>query len=121
MQTEYGELTSWGGLNPATYPWADSRGDHSIAVEASGFKLPSTRNTSSGGLLKKKYCLELVDYRDDSGANTWVKITRKDPSNKEIKSGNLALGMWNPYFDGKITKKSRAYYSFDGVGVVGKD
>jgi hypothetical protein len=38
---------------------------------------------------------------------------------KEIKSGNVALGMWN-YFFGGMTKTSRACYSFDKVGVAGK-
>lgn len=119
IKAEYDK--SPGGLNPVIYNWTDSRGNHSVTVEASQFKIPSTKNTESGNWLKNEKCIEMVDYYDNNGANTWVKITRQDPANKEIKSGKVGLGMWNPYFDGKITKKSRAYYSFDKVGIAGKD
>ena len=114
---QYKNLT-YSGTNPATYSWADSRGNHSITVEVSNFRLPSTRSTESGNFLKKEYCLELVDYYDFTGDNTWVRITRQDPVNREIRSGNVALGRWNPFSNGTITKRSKAHYDFQNAGLI---
>ncbi|MBI2495481.1 MAG: Tad domain-containing protein [Candidatus Omnitrophica bacterium] len=65
------------GSNPATYPWTDSRGRHSVTVEVGPFKVPSIQTRKSGGVFNKKICMRLEDYADD-GSNTWVGITRRD-------------------------------------------
>ena len=120
MENAYRVLAEeYGGLNPATYKWQDSRGSHSITTEASSFKIPRIEVKKSGGFLKKKICLVLRDYSDD-GSRTWIKITRSDPANKELKSGKVSLGLWNPFVSGEITKTSKAYYSYDKAGIAGK-
>ncbi|MDD2679221.1 MAG: Tad domain-containing protein [Candidatus Omnitrophica bacterium] len=118
MENTYAALESgYGGLNPAIYSWADSRGDHSVRVAVGNYQLARTITTSSGSWLKKEICVRLVDYSDD-GSNSWVQITRQDPKNKDVKTGKVSLGMWNPFFSGTITKKGRAYYSYDKVGLT---
>ncbi|MFA5350135.1 MAG: Tad domain-containing protein [Candidatus Omnitrophota bacterium] len=118
MQNTYAAIESgYGGLNPATYSWTDSRGEHSIKAEVGNYQLASTITTSSGSWLKKTICVRMVNYSDD-GTNSWVQITRQDPKSKDVKSGKISLGMWNPFFSGTITKKGKAYYSYDKVGLT---
>ena len=112
MWARYGQF---GGVNPVTYRWRDSQGNHSVAVEVSNFKLAKLKKRKKGNWLVGKVCLRLEDYKDDTGANTWVTITQKDPS-AEI-GGASSLWTWNP-FGGTITKKACASYSFDRVGLV---
>jgi hypothetical protein len=108
---------NYGGLNPAIYGWTDSRGRHSVTASIGNYKLARTITTESGGWAKKEICVRLVDY-SDNGANTWVQITRQDPQSKDVKTGKVNLGMWNPFFSGKITKGGKAYYSYDRVGLT---
>ncbi|MCX5695846.1 MAG: pilus assembly protein TadG-related protein [Candidatus Omnitrophica bacterium] len=117
MENAYSALESgYGGLNPATYSWTDSRGDHSIKVGVGPYQLARTIKTESGGRWSKTICIRMVDYTDDG--NCWVQITKQEPKDKELKSGRVSLGMWNPFFSGIITKKSKAYYSYDTVGLT---
>lgn len=122
MNKTYGLMaTDYGGINPVTYNWKDSRGQHSVEAEVGPFKIARIVKKKSGGFLKKKICLKLVDY-SDNGSNTWLRIIRNDPIDKEIKSGKVALGKWNPSpYKGKISRLSRTYYSYDKVGIYGKD
>jgi hypothetical protein len=119
MENTYSAIESgYGGLNPAVYSWTDSRGQHSIKAQVGPYKLASTIKTESGNWLKKEICIRMVDYSDD-GSNSWVQVTRQDPKDKDVKSGKVSLGMWNPFFSGKITKKGKSYYSYDKVGLAG--
>ncbi len=107
--------TSIGGVNPAVYDWTDSRGEHNITVQVSNYTVASTKNTSSGGWLKKESCIELVNYNDLVGDNTWVKVTRKDPAGtKEIGSG-IKFGVWNPFLNQGISRTSKAIYDVNRV------
>jgi len=118
MENAYAAIESgYGGLNPATYSWTDSRGDHSIKAEVGNYQLASTITTESGSWLKKTICIHMVNYSDD-GTNSWVQITRQDPKSKDVKSGKVSLGMWNPFFSGTITRKGKASYSYDNVGLT---
>ena len=142
--------TDYGGLNPVTYQWADSRcpkdtgdldkdGDkeetlpcHGLTIQVSNFKLPWVRQKKSGGFLTKKTCLILTDYQDN-GTNTWVTVSREDLANQAIGG---ALGSWNycgpkdpncvveeKFFNQNMFKTSRtskAYYSHDKVGLASK-
>ena len=118
MENAYVAIESgYGGLNPATYSWTDSRGDHSIKAEVGNYQLASTITTESGSWLKKTICIHMVNYSDD-GTNSWVQITRQDPKSKDVKSGKVSLGMWNPFFSGTITRKGKASYSYDNVGLT---
>ena len=120
MQAAYDEMdTDYGGINPATYKWKDSRGEHSVIIEVGKFKMPRLETQESSGFLTKKVCIRLVDYSDD-GSRAWVKIIRQDPS-KNVRSGGVSLGMWNPFYSGKITKLSRAFYNYNEVGLAGKE
>ena len=51
-------------------------------------------------------------YQDPTGANTWVRVTRQDPSR------STSLWTWNPV-SGGTSKMGRAAYSFDYVKLVG--
>lgn len=93
-----------------TYAWTDSRGPHSVKVEVGPFRIAYIKKKKSGGFLKKKICLILMDY-SDGGGNTWVKLTRQDPSRE------AGFWTWNPH-GGTITKMSRVSYSFDQVPSV---
>ena len=120
MANTYAAIESgFGGLNPATYSWTDSRGNHSITASVGNYQLASTITTESGNWLNKEICVRLINYSDD-GSNSWVQITRQDPPSKDVKTGRVSLGMWNPFFSGTITKKGKASYSFDAVGLAGK-
>ncbi|MDO9574699.1 MAG: pilus assembly protein TadG-related protein, partial [Candidatus Contubernalis sp.] len=58
MENAYAAIENgYGGLNPATYSWTDSRGEHSIKAEVGSYQLASTITTSSGGWLKKTICI----------------------------------------------------------------
>lgn len=73
----------YGGINPVTYRWRDSRCPtgladtcdedkdeetdedykcHSVTIETSRFKIPWIDEEKSGGFLSKKVCLVLTDY-----------------------------------------------------------
>ncbi|MCG2713857.1 MAG: pilus assembly protein TadG-related protein [Candidatus Omnitrophica bacterium] len=118
MENTYAALqTGYGGLNPATYSWTDSRGEHSIKAQVGNYQLARTVTTKSGGGWSKTICVRLVDY-SDNGANSWVEITRQDPTNKDVKSGRVSLGLWNPFFSGTIKKKGKSSYSWDRVGLT---
>ncbi|MBI3319009.1 MAG: hypothetical protein HYZ89_00250 [Candidatus Omnitrophica bacterium] len=112
MWTKYGQL---GGLNPVTYRWKDSQGTHSVAVEVGNFKVAHIEKHRHGNPMWGKACLELEEYKDDTGANTWVTITQQDPSAPI--GGASTLWTWNP-FGGKVCKQACASYSFDRVGLV---
>jgi len=98
------------GGNPATYTWQDTRGPHSIQVLVGPFKIPSIRKKKYGSWLKGKLCLELRDHTD-TGARTFVRITRADPPQP------MALWTWNP--NGTIRKTSRIAFSMNDVHVAG--
>lgn len=121
FQVLYAELdTDYGGINPVTYSWTDSRGEHSITVEVGPFKVPWVRKEKRGNWLVGKICLVLTDYHDD-GTNTWVKITRRDPANKEMG----ILGRWNPTASAEegfftITRTSHAAYSYNYIKMSAK-
>ncbi len=102
----------FGGINPVTYAWRDSRGDHSVRVEVGPFKVPQVKKKKKGNFLVGKICLRVVDYEDD-GSRAWVRVTRQDPAR------SLGFWRWNP-FGGRITKMARVSYSFDRVGLAGK-
>lgn len=102
------------GLNPAVYGWTDSRGDHSVSVEVGKYQVAHTITTESGGSWSKEICIRLADYYDN-GSNTWVRITRSDPQSKELKSGRVSLGAWNPFVSGKIAKRGKSSYSYNWV------
>jgi len=114
---DYVALNASGGINPATYAWVDSRAASpsnplSVTVQVGPFKLAYIKKKTTGSFLKKKICMILKDYSDDGG-NTWVKITRRDASNKGIGFWN-----WNPS-GGTTSKISRISYSFDHVNIAG--
>jgi hypothetical protein len=120
MENTYAAIESgYGGLNPATYSWTDTRGDHSITAQVGSYQLASTITEESGSWLKKTICVRLINY-SDNGSNSWVQVTRQDPKSKDVKTGRMSLGMWNPFFSGIISKRGRAYYSYDTVGLAGK-
>lgn len=115
MQDTYAAHESgYGGLNPATYNWTDSRGAHSVKAQVSDYQLARTITTESGGSWSKTVCIRLVDY---SGTAS-VEITRQDPQSKDLKSGKVSLGMWNPFFNGIIKKKSGSSYSYNTVSLA---
>ena len=119
MQAAYASFKgAYGGLNPATYSWPDSRGEHSVTAEVGDFLLARTVTTESGNGWSNTTCVRLVDDSDD-GTRSWVKIIRQDPSNQDIKSGKVSLGLWNPFFDGKITKKGTSKYTWNSVELRG--
>ena len=131
-------MSTSGGLNPVTYSWpdalcADDSDCHSISVDVSHFELAwiesgdecTERSLGMMGLIgggmctERKYWLELKDYTDN-GDNTRVKITRADQPDA-AKTGVGALGSFNPFGKGEITKVSKAAYSYNYVNIVGKE
>lgn len=120
MYAAYTPLEYKGGQNPATYSWSDSRGEHSVEVEAGPYKLAWIETRESGSWLDKEICLILRDY-SDNGSKTWIKVTRRDPANKDLG----ILGKWNPTASADegfstITRRSRAAYSFNYIKMSGK-
>jgi hypothetical protein len=111
LQAAAPSASTFGGLNPATYAWKDSRGDHSVAVQVGPFKIPRVVKKKTGNWLVGKICLTLTDFQDN-GTNAWVRVTRRDPSTA------MGLWRWNP-FGGQMTKISRVSYSFDRVDIAG--
>ncbi|GAF82062.1 unnamed protein product, partial [marine sediment metagenome] len=115
-----------GGINPVTYSWTDSQGEHSIIVEVGDFKVPEVKDkTEHRGdwptWLMRRDCLVLKHYTDEG--NTWVKITRNDPANKEM--GILAR--WNPTAEAadeffSISRTSRVSYDvrYNRLKISGK-
>lgn len=107
--------TPFGGVNPMSYAWKDSRGTHAVQVEVSNFKLPQFKKKTSGSFLKKKICMVLDGARDD-GTNTWVAVRRRDPSS------NLGLWQWNAWAPGMadwtLNKKACAAYTPTSVNLA---
>ncbi|MDD5004883.1 MAG: hypothetical protein PHS93_00025 [Candidatus Omnitrophica bacterium] len=83
----------FGGINPVSYTWVDSRGQHSVQIQLpANFKIPSIRSfrqSSGWGDLSYKTCFQLENYNDD-GSTTWVRVRRTDPSEKQVG----VLGLW---------------------------
>jgi hypothetical protein len=123
-------------LNPAIYCWGDSRcpntedcrtdarcsasnkkACHAVSVQVGNYKVARTVKTESGGSWSKTICIRLTDYYD-GGNNAWVEISRSGPESRELKSGKVGLGRWNPFARGKIIKRGKASYSYDRVGLV---
>ena len=112
-----------GGAHPVDglYEWQDSRGQHSVTVEIGPFiKAWTSEPIKSGNFLWGKKCIQMNDYCDNTAGcpyrgpdRTWVRITRKDPTNQDI-----GLWRWNP-FAGTIRKVARATYNHISVGVCG--
>jgi len=96
-----------GGINPITYAWKDSAGDHFVKVEVSDFTIPEIKKKKKGGVFNRKICM-VIDGVSDDGTNTWVNVTRQDPSK------GIGPWRWNP-FGGAVTKRGCASYSFDHV------
>lgn len=112
MQAIFASLGSaFGGVNPVTYAWGDSRGNHTLEAETSDFKLARLKKKKSGNFFAGKICMVLTDF-SDTGANTWIQLTRADPVGKKI-----GMWSWNP-FSGSVTKKACVRYSFDDVGLA---
>lgn len=97
------------GVNPVTYTWPDTRGEHAVTVEVGPFKLARLRQKKSSGFLKTKICMILTDYEDRDGSNTWVKVSRRDPSHE------MGFTKW---LGSRITKVARIGYDHDRVGVA---
>ena len=81
----------YGGLNPVTYNWTDSRspadsddndedGDktellaQSVSVQTSQYRVPYVKKKKKREFLPKT-CMVLTDYKDETGSGTRVKIT----------------------------------------------
>ena len=107
--------TPFGGVNPMNYVWKDSRGDHTVQVQVSDFKLPEFRKKTKGNFLKKKICMVLDGIKDD-GTNTWVAVRRKDPS------ANLGVWKWNAWAPGfsdwTLNKRACAAYTPTSVNLA---
>lgn len=86
----------YGGINPVTYRWSDSRCKsglkdvcdldeddniaedykcHSVEVRASDFKIPWIDEEKSGGFLKKKVCMVMKDYCSDPNNDIYNMFT----------------------------------------------
>jgi hypothetical protein len=112
LQTIFASVgAAFGGVNPITYRWADSRGNHHVQVEASNFKIPAIKKKKKGNFFAGKLCMTLSNSTDD-GRNTWVKVTRQDPPNRAA-----GLWQWNP-FSGAVTKRACVRYSHENVGLA---
>ena len=115
LQTPASAPAGFGGLNPVTYTWRDSRGDHTVTAEVGDFKVPQVKRVGPKGMcLSCKKGVKMVDYQDD-GSHAWVKVTRNDlPS----AASAMRFWKWNP-FGGRMSKMSRVSYSYDRVGLAG--
>jgi hypothetical protein len=99
------DLDGFGGLNPVTYEWADSGGDHSIQVQISNFKIPHiSEPCKSGNWLSNETCWYLRDYADTDGSTTKVRVTRNDPGEKSMG----ILGFWRT---GRTVRTSAAHWN----------
>jgi hypothetical protein len=115
---------SLNGTNPVTYGWTDSRGDHTIKVEIGPYPYeePRTIETSSGDWFKGEKCVELINYQQ----SLWVSVERIDPSMVKVgrdvvgpTGGRSVLGIWNPFYGGRIYRKATAqYHGIKGSGWV---
>lgn len=113
--------TSFGGLNPATYRWQDSRGAHAVQVDVGPFRLPAVKKKTSGNFLVKKICMVLEHHT--SGQNNTpvpkVVIRRRDPTSE------MGLWRWNAWMNPNtssewtMTKQGCANYSPTAVGLTG--
>ena len=103
-----------GNLNPISYTWRDSRGDHTMTIEVGPFKMPTAKTEKRGNILKGKICLVLKEYKDN-GSKAWVKVTRNDLDSAQQ---HMTWWRWNP-FGGRLSKISRVSYSFDHVDLAG--
>ncbi len=100
--------------NPVTYEWEDSRGKHSITVQAGPFVIPYIRYHKDGNFLKYEKCYTLTNYQDD-GSLTWIKINRRDPDSKDVSSGGFISGWFGL---GSVIRKSHVGYSFNYVAIT---
>lgn len=107
-----------------TWTWADSRGEHSITVEVGPYQEPRTIETSEGNWWSGQKCVELIHDNDW----VWVSVERTDPSAVKVgknigQTQNTVLGRWNPFYKGRIFRKSTAQYfgraARSGKGPVG--
>ncbi|MFH0876842.1 MAG: hypothetical protein V1863_01280 [Candidatus Omnitrophota bacterium] len=98
-----------GGSDPrhVKYQWSDLRGTTTVEVHIGDFKVPKIKTKKSWS----KVCAVLKDYKDLNGQRCWVRVTRRAPE-KELGP----LGKWNP-FARSVTKVSRAYYSYNKLGL----
>lgn len=98
--------TTFGGKNPITYTWKDSRGEYSVKVETQ-FTVPKIETIKRGPKLNRQICIRIRGYK---GRPT-VEITRSEPTNRPVGKRGI-LGKWNP-FSGRIVRKSIGYYTCD--------
>ena len=113
----------YGGINPVTYRWSDSRCKsglldvcdideddnieedykcHSVEARTSGFKIPWIDEEKSGGFLKKKVCMVMKDYCSDPNgdlAKLGLDCKAEDNNNpvwvniSRKESGNQEMGV----------------------------
>jgi hypothetical protein len=102
------------GLNPIIYVWYDSRGEHTVEVTVSEFKIPSIKYSAKRGFwgdLSYKRTWKLKNYIGDK-TNTYVEIRRIDPPDKPLG----IIGTWKS--SGEMYRKSCAEFSYNYVNLV---
>ncbi|MDD5292093.1 MAG: hypothetical protein PHY46_02780, partial [Candidatus Omnitrophica bacterium] len=103
------------GTNPITYSWSDSLGSHKVIVEVSNFNIPRTKTVERGNWWSGQSCTVMKKYKDETGENTWVRIRREDPDNRQVG----ILGFWRSGdAEGAIERTAHAAYSYDYVKLV---
>ncbi len=111
-----------GGLDPVTYTWKDTRGEHSVSVAVMiPIMMPKIVKTDDHGFFVRTICLKEKHYNGLVG----VIATRTDPANQPVQAGKVVLGRYNPTTNQTdkfqtITRSSFAWYSYDRVGMIGK-
>jgi len=103
-------IKEWGGKNPVTYSWRDSRGEHSVSVEVSEFKIPK--------LKAKKSFFKVCAYIKHKEGKDWVSIKREEPANKEISAGGIFSFLGNPFSSSnniEIWRTGRAEFHYKHV------
>jgi hypothetical protein len=106
----------YGGINPVTYRWNDSRGYNSVEVEVGNFTIPYIDDESRDrNWYSTDECAVLQGHTDEL-KECWVKVTRNQPTSTEDPSTITVpmgvLGNFNPFNRG-VTKKSYADYNID--------
>ena len=124
------------GRGELSYDWYDSQGQHWVRVNVGPFKFPQyvkrSKRLASHLWLDKETCTYIEPIDDIHGSRTWVRVIRGDPAGNtktpwlSLKSGKATLGRWNPILDSAkdesiIPRRTRAYYSWDRVGIAAKD